>query len=197
MKRTPIFGFAGLAALAFASTSALAADHAEAPLAGGDPAADIADFYAWHSGDTLTAIITYAPFIGAGGEAVYDADVMYAVHVDSDGDHEADHTVWIQTAANGAGDWGVRAIAGENQVEGPVGEVVEGSDIKLYAGLRDDPFFFDLAGFNDTLKTGTIAFTGTDAVAGANVMALVVEIPLDWVTDGGTGFQTWATTSRL
>ena len=195
MQRTKLL--LGLAALALSSTSALAADHAEAPLAGGDPAADIADFYAWHTADTLVAVVTYAPFLGAGAEAIYDGEVLYAVHVDNDADNEPDHTVWIQTGQNPSGDWGVRVIAGDKQVEGPVDEVVEGSDLKVYAGLRDDPFFFNLQGFNDTLATGTLSFDGTDQVAGANVMALVVEIPLDQVTDGGTSISTWATTSRL
>lgn len=196
MKRTPFLGFVGLAALGLMSSVAVAADHAEAPGAGGDPAADIADYYAWHTADTFVAIVTYAPFLGAGAEPVYDADVLYGVHVDNDGDNEPDETIWIQTGANANGDWGVRVIVGDNELEGAVGETSEGGDIRLYAGLRDDPFFFNLQGFTDTLATGTIAFDGTDQVAGANAMAFVVEVPLDWVNGGNTSFQSWATTSR-
>ena len=89
-----------------------------------------------------------------------------------------------------------RIIGADIQEPPPVGETSEGGDIRLYAGLRDDPFFFNLQGFTDTLATGTIAFDGTDQVAGANAMAFVVEVPLDWVNGGNTSFQSWATTSR-
>ena len=59
----------GIAALALFGVLAMAvpaqaADHAEAPLVRDDPAADIADVYAWHDPKrgTLTAIVTFDGF---------------------------------------------------------------------------------------------------------------------------------------
>jgi hypothetical protein len=51
----------------------------------------------------------------------------------------------------------------------------------------DDPFFFDLAGFNDGLN-----FTGDDTLAGANVSAIVLEVPS--VPLGGPNIGVWART---
>ena len=44
------------------------------------------------------------------------------------------------------------------------------------AGRFDDPFFFDFQGFQDTLSGTPPGFTGTDAFAGADVSAIVLEI---------------------
>ena len=50
----------GAVALLLADDGVHAADHAEAPGAGADPAADIADFYAWRTeNDTLVAAVTF------------------------------------------------------------------------------------------------------------------------------------------
>jgi hypothetical protein len=51
----------------------------------------------------------------------------------------------------------------------------------------DDPFFFDLAGFSDGFN-----FTGDDAFAGANVSAIVLEIPSSEL--GGPNVGVWART---
>src|SRR5690349_10702723 len=58
-----------------------------------------------------------------------------------------------------------------------------------FAGVRDDPFFFDLPGFVtfkekllggstnlDDLKSG---FTGADTFAGTNVLSIVLRLPND------------------
>ena len=63
----------------------------------------------------------------------------------------------------------------------------------LWAGLVDDPFFFDAQGFEDTLATESLSFTGTDAFEGRNVMAIVLESP----PAKFTGVRAWASTSRL
>lgn len=56
-------------------------------------------------------------------------------------------------------------------------------DIKVFAGPREDPFFFDLVGFNRTIGSNPtqISFTGVDAFKGKNVNAIVVEFPVNWV----------------
>lgn len=186
--------------LAALAGPALAADHADSPAAAADPAADIGDFYAWHTADgSIVSIITFSPLTAAGGSALYDADVLYSMHVDVDADGAADAWLNVRFGQNSAGDWGVQAeVPGvSDPVSGPVGEVIEQDGVKLYAGLTDDPFFFDLQGFNDTLATGTIAFDSTrDSIAGLNVTAVVVEFDAAAAVGSATQIQTWATTAR-
>ncbi|MEN0060830.1 MAG: DUF4331 family protein [Myxococcota bacterium] len=188
-----------LTTLALAA-SALAADHAEAPGAAADAAADIADFYAWADGGRLTTIITFAGLTPAGGAATYDADVLYTVHIDNDGDNVSDIDVLVRFGQNGAGEWGVQAEGlpgAAGPLSGAVNTTLEAEGYQLYAGLRDDPFFFDLAGYTDTLTTATLSFDSTrDSFAGTNVTALVLEGPVDGYLDGGTSLNVWATTAR-
>ena len=197
MLARKMLAMAGLMSIA---APALAADHAEAPGTQADPAADIADFYAWSDGSTVTAIVTYNPLMIPGDPAVYDADVLYTIHFDLDADAVSDHDIHVRFGQNAEGSWGVQATgvpgAGAG-VQGPVESVVAGPGSMLYAGLRDDPFFFDIDGFTETVTTGTLAFTATDGIAGANVMTIALEFDAPSLLGAGTAFQTWATTSRI
>jgi Domain of unknown function (DUF4331) len=49
--------------------------------------------------------------------------------------------------------------------------------LRVYAGLRSDPFFIDLPAYLESIKTGRLAFKekGQNSLAGANVLAIVVE----------------------
>ena len=72
--------------------------HREAPGISKDPVADSTDLYAFVSPDhpeTITLIANYVPLEGpAGGPNFYEFgdDVLYAIHVDNDGDGQADVT---------------------------------------------------------------------------------------------------------
>ena len=60
----------GAATLLLANDGVYAADHAEAPGSGADPAADIADFYAWHTDEgKLVIAVTFAGLGAPGDEA--------------------------------------------------------------------------------------------------------------------------------
>ena len=61
--------------------------------------------------------------------------------------------------------------------------VTTAGDIKVFAGPREDPFFFDLVGFNRTIGSNPtqVLFTGVDAFKGKNVNAIVVELPMSMV----------------
>lgn len=188
-----------------------AADHAEAPIAGADPAADIADFYAWHTvNGTVVSVITFAPFGATTAAGVYDDEVLYSIEVDlGTQDQVSDATMHFRFGQNTAGDWGIEATMvnplGNITFSGPVEtviteEIAPSQNVTLWAGAADDPFFFNQTGFNNTLSTATLAFDGSDQVAGLNVTAIVVETPapIDFTTfQPVTNFDTWATTSRL
>ena len=49
--------------------------------------------------------------------------------------------------------------------------------LRAYAGLRSDPFFFDLPAYQESVKRGQLAFkpSGSNSLAGFNVLSVVVE----------------------
>lgn len=182
---------------------AFAADHSEAPATQADNAADIADVYAWHEGNKLITILTYGGLqaTSATQTATYNEDVLYTIHIDNNADNTADKNVYVRFGKNGAGDWGVEVknLPGSTgTVTGAVNGMIDaGNGLSIYTGLRDDPFFFDLEGFNKTLATGTLAFDGTrDSVAGLNVSSIVLEMDLAAASNGSDNLAVWASTGR-
>jgi hypothetical protein len=63
-----------------------------------------------------------------------------------------------------------------------------GDGMKVFAGQRDDPFWVDLGGVGDLLTIRELpgnAGGGVDDLAGLNVMALVLQVPIDQLTSSG------------
>ena len=145
-------------------------------------------------------VLGFAPLNPAGGSATYDADVLYTVHFDNNADNAADHSVHVRFGQNTAGEWGVQleGLPGvTGAVSGPVETTLTAGTGQAWAGLADDPFFFDFQGFEDTLATGMISFDADrDSFEGTNVTALVVEMDLAEALDGETTLSMWATARR-
>lgn len=221
-----------LAAVAFAALVpgvALAADHVDSPAATAEPTADIADLYAWMTPDTeaVNLIATVHPFAGA--DATFSDAVVYAFHVNSAMEYGGDATetpVLCQFYDENM----IECWAGDAYVMGdptdPAGLSNEDGSIRVYAGLRDDPFFFELTGFQQAVGTvnavaGGLAYDdagcptvdedtsaalvgqlqsgmdgaeASDTLAGANVLALVVQVDTDLLTAGGPLLGVWAST---
>jgi len=180
--------------------TALAADHAEAPGAEADPAADIGDFYAWHTADgTIVAIVTLAAGDSAGTMG-FDADTLTTIHIDNDLDNESDIDILVRFGQNADGEWGAQfenVPGASGTLSGAVDNAVEDGSVKVYAGYNDDPFFFDITGFLDTLSTGTISFDGArDGFAGLNATVVAVEMDTATATAAADSIQMWATTGR-
>ena len=84
--------------------------------------------------------------------------------------------------------------------------ITEEGPISIFAGPREDPFFFDLVGFNRFIadfngQTTTPAvphfnlFTGKDAFLGKNINAIVIEFPITMLLrPGQTKLAAWAVT---
>jgi len=69
--------------------------------------------------------------------------------------------------------------------------------VRAYAGLRDDPFFFDLTGFRDTTRTGTLMFNpNRDFFAGRNIMTVLLQIPRANLGNPDK-IGVWATSARF
>jgi hypothetical protein len=183
--------------------AAFAADHAEAPGAQADPAADLADFYAWNTDDgKIVGIVTVGGLGPSEGGALYDTDLLYGIHIDNTYEGESDVDVWIRFGQTEDGAYGVQVLnlpGGEPVVEGAVETLLDGgNDLRVWAGLRDDPFFFDQQGFLETLDTGTIAFSSKrDSVAGLSVTAIVVEMAAGSLANDNHDLSIWATTARI
>lgn len=192
------------------------ADHAEAPTATADPAADIADVFLFRAAGKLVAAVTFsgAPAPRArvdGASGRYDRDVLYTFHLDQNRDAVADVRIHARFGQNSLGQWGVELEnvpgAGARYLFGPVEQVVTAPNgLRFYAGLRDDPFFFDAQGFNATLASfgddsapdGQVLITNTrDSFAGRNVTVIIFEMDLAAATGGSAEIYFWGTTARI
>lgn len=186
---------------AFNVDTATAADHQEAPGATAQLAADIGDYYAWHDDGQLNLVITFGTFAAAGMPANYNRDVLYGFHFDTSAtpDGVSDIDLYARFAQDAQGAWGLQVSGiGQEPLQGPVETVLNNSELSAWAGLADDPFFFDQSGFVDTVSTGTLSFDPqSDDVAGLNVTAIVIQVPVGSIQSEGTALQTWATTASL
>ena len=202
---------------------AIAADHREAPLIEEDITADIADIYAFlspNNPDKLVLAMTVNPFSVAGeaGSYNFSADVRYRFNIDTTGDAVAEHTIdfafspivpepqtFVATFPDGI------VVEGEasppvEEVEGEMPDepiIVDGpAGIRIYAGPRDDPFFFDFPRLKRVLESCRAGacddglFRPIDTFAGFNVSAIVVEVPVELISNGAADLQIWGETTR-
>lgn len=218
--------------LALTAGSAMAADHAESPGADADPAADLADVFLFVSPENprrMVAAITFGgrPLPRSRIDATFYCDprVIYELNI---------------ARANAAGVFtstpAVKVVArfgtsvttgrcgmqlqnvpgGGGTFSGPIEAVISSTTgLRAFAGLRNDPFFFDAEGYNGMIA----AFAGApppggfvvssfglgsrprrDSFANRNVSAIVFEMDIDALApvSGGSRpkLQVWATTAR-
>ena len=202
--------------------SSAAADHVDAPgltPPGGNLQLDLTDVYAWRArnGNTVLAMNVNGltakgkrPVFASGSPAVARTKaVTYWFRVDNNGDAAAD--VNIAVAFGKANRRGVQEMTvrrnGKLLVEGQTSPskgitINRSGAIRAYAGLREDPFFFDLDGFINILSMEPgKSFLGctsprTDFFAGRNVSAIVLELPASQLTHAGSAaIGVWSATT--
>jgi hypothetical protein len=230
MKRAILAGLAATAIAAAALSAAVtggpapstAADHVDAPgltPPGGNLQLDVTDIYAWRARNGKTVLAANVNGLTASGQNPVFASaapsvakterVTYWFRVDNDGDAVPDVNLAVRFGK--ADDKGVQEMTVRRN--GRViltGTTSPGNGVKInrdggvlgYAGLRDDPFFFDLDGFLNILSTEPgKSFIGctsprTDFFAGKNVSAIVLELPSSLLTrPGSSQIGVWATTT--
>ncbi|MDX1661521.1 MAG: DUF4331 family protein [Gemmatimonadota bacterium] len=197
-----------------------AADHRDSTALENDAAADIADVYYFQSpaqsGNVVFAMTVPGLISPAESSSTFfDPNVLYEFQIDTTGDAVEDRV--IQVFATGTGSDQVlhvrgpaaptmtgaqsRVLPGDDvasvRFSGPGDvRVGEGGGLKVFAGVRDDPFFFDLARFNEIAAGNATSFRepGVDTFAGTNALAIVVELPIAML--GGSQISAWGTTSR-
>jgi len=151
----PVAVTATVASLATAP-KALAADHLDGPQATMDPAADITDVYSFMDGTNVVLVLNVAPQAMAATSKFSDK-IQYVIHTESTDAFEAPGqkqdiiatfsadqkiSLWIGSDIYLTGD--ASATTGLASADGKV---------KVFAGLRDDPFFFNFEGFTDAADT--------------------------------------------
>ena len=83
-------------------------------------------------------------------------------------------------------------------IVGPVETILSKDGVRAYAGLRDDPFFFDLQGFRETRSTGTLRFDKTrNFFAGKNDTIMIIEIPKSRLGGSANTVEASVTTARF
>lgn len=208
----------GLGALSLTATGAVllpgaanrAADHFDPPgrtdpLVDTNPdlPADIADVYAWHTGEMLNLSVTFAgPNVNT-APAFYDRDVLYKVLVSTAAPDDTPEVVIRVRFGPGTrpNEFGVRfeGVPGvTGTIEGPVETTLVKDGVMARAGLFDDPFTFDLQGFREIRPTGQVRFNNTrDFFNLQNDTAFVLSIPKSRFGTGTGTIRVWSTTGRI
>ncbi|MFT6798353.1 MAG: hypothetical protein ACJAWA_000463 [Nonlabens sp.] len=198
MKKIALWSTLAIVAVA---GSLIAADHLDAPNVR-NMNTDIADFFAFEGeNSTSTTFIVSLPAGSAASN--FDENVMIEINIDNTG---ADVPGAFPASVGVSEDLVIQALRQGDKMYffGPyapnsttlnstidtneaIGSVTIGSPgelltggIRAFAGQRQDAFFFDFQQFNTVIGTAPaegFGTTGTNAFAGANVNAIVLEVP--------------------
>lgn len=223
MKRTHLILAFGL--LAMATLIFVAADHIDAPSSMGTTA-DIADYYAFEptegSDNTVFVVDLQSNVLPDLAYGTFDEDVLTEINIDTDGDLVEDLVIQAiprngrmyffgPAAPAQTGTTGqvlVDSPLGSVPISGPSAETATSNGVSLFAGPRQDPFYFDFFQFNAVI--GGMAPEGfkpageaVDTFDGANTMSIAVELPNSMLGPttamnalGVPVYNTWVTTNR-
>jgi hypothetical protein len=213
MKRKFILA-AGLAAV-LTGGLIFAADHIDAPAITGPGSVslgnDITDVYGFQSPADNTKMVLVCNVKGlmspaASATAAFNSNTMYEMNIDNNGDNVEDLVIQFLVQNGKVRAYGpaaptatgtvstVLVNASKNEVDvtpyGAASPIITttANGIKLFAGPRDDPFFFDLARFREVIAGTQTGFRnpGVDTFAGTNVLSLVIELPKTLLGSGAT-----------
>jgi hypothetical protein len=188
---------------------ALTADHLDPP-ARTDPAvdstpdiaADIADIFAFHDANNLYLISTFGGPAATTLGAFYDRDILHTINV-STSPPATSSDITIRFRFGPGANPGETGISVENlpgvngAIVGPVEQILSKDGVRVYAGLRDDPFFFDSQGLRESRTMGTIRFNNQRSFFHAkNITTVAIEIPRSRLGPA-TNLDIWNTTARF
>jgi hypothetical protein len=216
-----------------------AADHRDAPVVDGLPEGDITDVFAFldpNDSSKVVLIMNVNPFAVPAANPGYrfSPDLLYQFKIDNTGDAVEDLVIQVQftglalpqtvqvfgpavpqiVGAQSLKPSGVPTVTGKTET------VLRDSSgrISVFAGLRDDPFVFDVAQFfrilngsQDVFRAVTSpalgalrgrpvrsdATSGVDSFGGFNVSEIAVELPAAMLRGTTSSkINVWATVSR-
>ena len=198
MRKLLTFGSLGVATAALvvgvAAQSIGAADHLDAPgltSPGGDGRLDITDLYAFQHGSNTVLALNVDPGAGVLSPTTFRPGARYEILIDNNGDALPDIVFRAQfgkVQPDGRQEVEVERQVGDNDAsiaEGLTAAIIPVSGGgSLFAGPRDDPFFFDLGAFlrfksshNPAEFCGGTGVPATDFFKGLNVASIVLEVP--------------------
>lgn len=218
MKRKKLLLTTLVAALLVTGGIIYAADHIDTPAVTNQPS-DITDLYVFRGADANNLVFVansqglMSPTASA--TAKFDENTVLEFNIDKNGDNVEDLVIQCKydAASNKMQVYGPvapTATGTKSKLEGSVTADVTvtpygsaavtntgATGIKVFAGPRDDPFFFDLNKYKAILAGTASGFAnpGTDTFAGTNVMSVVVEVPKSLI--GATGnINVWLETKK-
>jgi hypothetical protein len=185
---------------------------------------DISDLFGWIEDDRLNVIVAWHPQqlpLDEGQRADYSDQVLYTVHVQYErkgaqvlSDRYLEQTIDVRYGVNDKGEWGmlVQGLPGTPPVVLDCdsdlgwrgydvaiggGEVTDDSDaaIRIATGIWDDPFVFDVDGYNASLTRALAGEKGLrfdpkrDTFEGHNASAFVLSIPMEALEDNWEDFD--------
>lgn len=211
----------GLSAIVLTAGVIFAADHIDAPAVTGTGnkslAPDITDIYAFQSPSDNTKMVFVMNTQGllspaTTGGATFPSNTMYEFNIDNTGDNVEDLVIQCLVQNGKLRVYGPVAVGTPGatstvKTSGPTTEAAvtaygatpsigtSSTGTKVFAGPRDDPFFFDLARFKEIIAGTQTGFRspGIDAFAGTNVMSIVVEVPKSTLGSAAT-LNVWGET---
>ncbi len=183
-----------------------AADHAEATAIAGDPGADIADVFAFLDPIDNTRVVLAMDVEGfivpseLSNLSFFSPDVLYRFYIENTGDAQPDQTIDItfapQTSRSAPQNATIRLPNGQTFTApttvqtladnaNPFTVMTDGNTgVSFFAGLTDDPFFFDIVGFNRFVGSVLAGSPdakqltrGRDSFAGYNIHMIALDIP--------------------
>lgn len=189
------------------------ADHLDAPglqSPNMDPRIDITDIYAFQkpgNAEKSILILNVNPLAPTLANS-FEPKAVYELKIDTNGDAIADIAFRIsfsnfengrqnatvkravETAARETND-GEVIISGAPCSFGKEAHITTSGDYRFFAGIRSDPFFFDLAAFLAGLKFHN---PGTDFFIDKNVFSIVLEVPNKAALGNNPAIGVWART---
>jgi len=217
MKKTKILVAAAIA-IVIGGGILWAADHIDAPAVTGQ-ATDITDVYAFKGANASNRVFVIntqgllSP--AATSTAKFDAGTLIQLNIDNNNDNVEDlviQAIYDGTNMKFYGPAKPTATGLKSQLEGAVTASVAvtpytaavpvtatgTNGMQVFAGPRDDPFFFDLNQFKKIIAGTASSFNnpGTDAFAGTNVLSVVMEVPVSLLNASGGKINVWATTKK-
>ena len=194
-----------------------AADHIDSPSVTGN-STDITDLYVFQ-GENKSNMVFVANTQGllspgSTAAAKFNENTLIQFSIDNNGDNVEDLVLQGKyDAATGKmnvygpikpSETGVRSkVEGDivasvmTTAYGSAPNVATQNGISVFAGPRDDPFFFDLDAYKKVIAGTATSFNkpGIDTFAGTNVLSLVIEVPKSKLGAPASGaINVWATT---
>ena len=187
-----------------------AADHAEATIVAEDPGADLADVFAFLDPNDNSKVVLALDVEGfivpseALNIGLFAPNVLYRFEIENTGDAVPDHVIDIQFSEQTSRTVPQTATIYPGGIQNPKRKFTALTTVptqnatappfvvtsnaqfgaKFFAGLTDDPFYFDIVGFNRfaaSVTSGnpdpTVLQRGRDSFAGYNIHMIALELP--------------------